>query len=186
MSIWRQVQNKNRPSVSMLFDTMTPCRLMSLGHMMENKSVLSVLRNGLPRYKDNTPLQGVESRTRGWWLYTTCVSYFVCDVMCVCQKEDVSESVQHNRVLQCGRPHLFLLAPLHGLAPSPSNQPQQDIKRNGQRKKGVGWHTDKIRNEIPDRRKKTQKQESCKTGGREKKKLFLLCKKTRGLTDSQI
>lgn len=123
---------------------MTAWRVVKLGHMMENKSVLSVLRNGLTRYEDNTLIQGAESRTRALRLHTTCVWCYVCVRKRMCQN-------QYNTMECCSVGGHTLSSQLPS---SPSEQPQQDIKRNGQRKKGVGWHRDKIRNEIPDRRKK--------------------------------
>lgn len=68
-----------------------------------------------------------------------CVLFFcgwrdVCVCVCVCSRE---ESVQHNGVLQCGRPHPSLRAPLHGLLFGPLKLPWRDFKRKGQKREGV-------------------------------------------------
>lgn len=98
----------------------------------------------------------------------------VCPILCVmlfvCQGEDVSESVQHNRVLQCRRPHPFLLAPLHGFPSGLSKQPPQDIKRKEQRKKEEG--RDRDRNEIPDMKTKLKSKTAGKQQGEEKNSYY--------------
>lgn len=61
----------------------------------------------------------------------------MCPILCVIrmlQREDVSESVQHNRELQCGWPHPFL--PVRGLLFVPSELPQTGLKRKGQKWEG--------------------------------------------------
>lgn len=130
------------------FDTLEVCYLVSFKHMTENKAIWAQEWTALiPR--ENIPLEWVESGTRGQWLCTECVFNFVRDVMCVYQREDMVESLQHNRVPQCGWPHPFLLAPLNRLFSGPQKTAltrflKKEKKSTEVGKEGRGW------NKIPD------------------------------------
>lgn len=74
--------------------------------------------HGQPWYQENTPIPWGEKWTWGHWLYM----FFFCHEMCV----KANESVQHNGVLQCGRPHPFLK-----VASGPLKRTSGDLKRKG-------------------------------------------------------
>lgn len=119
------------------FDTLEVCYLVSFKHMTENKAICAQEWTALiPR--ENIPLEWVESGTRGQWLCTECVFNFVRDVMCVYQREDMVESLQHNRVPQCGWPHPFLLAPLNRLFSGPQKTALTRFLRKEKKSTEVG------------------------------------------------
>ena len=134
------------------------------------------MRNGRPWYQENTPLRREESEHG-----VSDSAQRVCPISwCVCRRE---KSVQHNGVLQCGRPLPFLPAPLHGLLSGPSKLPWQDFKRKGRMRKDGGGGRDIVdttrhtRSEIPNVYSIWKKIRS-KRGGKRRKQTLMNARKS--------
>lgn len=105
-----------------------------------------------------------EESNHGVHCFSQRVFYFVCDV-CVCQRGD--RSVEHNGVLQCGRPHPFPpIAPLWPLKTALTRFKKRKASRIRE------W---RHRNEIPDVSKNKTRVRKTKIDTNECKKWFDRC-----------